>query len=163
MKTCYHTGKWNGRTTVMVGADHKTKIWPKAGLFIYSGFGGGNYFSTTGKVVQCGPSDARGLAEKEGVTYVNRDYKSSDWAMYQTQTLFPRKVEAWECCDGEVFKNLREASDHELGLRWEEWCEEHPLEGADKTEALFNWVKANRSELINWMNELEESNEDALS
>lgn len=45
----------------------------KPGLFVYSGFGIGTYYSKIGFEISCNPSSARLMAEAEGVKYQYRD------------------------------------------------------------------------------------------
>jgi hypothetical protein len=69
---------WKEGATKTVGRGRAANIEIFAGLFLYSGFGMGNYYSATeNEIFWCGSTEARKRAEAEGVLYVY--YDSKDW------------------------------------------------------------------------------------
>ncbi len=69
---------WKQGDTRTVGRDAHARINVFAGLFLYSGFGMGTYFSATAmEEVWCDGSKAKQFADAEGVLFVHFD--SKDW------------------------------------------------------------------------------------
>lgn len=82
---------WKAGDTQVVGRELAARIEIFAGLFLYSGFGMGNYYSATeNETFWCGATEARSRAEAEGVLYVY--YDSKDWT--KDPTLAHEKEEA---------------------------------------------------------------------
>ena len=51
----------------------KQQYTPKPGLFMYSGFGTGDYYSITGRIFSCSTTESSMLAALEGVERVYKD------------------------------------------------------------------------------------------
>ena len=53
-----------------------------AGLYLYHAFGSGDYYSKTGEVVSCCPSESTQLARAEGVRHYDHDTFSAYQSPY---------------------------------------------------------------------------------
>ena len=63
---------WDENTAIQfMHLNKKVKVF--AGLFIYSGMGYGNYYSTDGNVYWCSTTESYNMAEEDGVDHRFRD------------------------------------------------------------------------------------------
>lgn len=73
---------WKPGDTIRICGAHWSSrpswIYAKAGLFVYRGFGEGNYYSKDGRVLTSAPSRASVLAHEEGVEYIYQDGARSE-------------------------------------------------------------------------------------
>lgn len=87
--------RWGPGTTALVGEYLPASVPVFAGLFIYSGFGAGRYYSANQTRMCLGTCEARAQADREGVPFVHLDYK--DWV--SDASLTRQKAEAQRSFD----------------------------------------------------------------